>query len=451
MLDLAILGGTVVTRDATFPAHVYVHDGRVAAVGLERLPSREQVDAGGLHVLPGMVDAHVHFMDPGATEREDFITGSAAAAVGGVTTVIEHTHAHPVCDAEALRAKVAHLGRRSLVDFGLAAHVLPDRLDAVRGVWEAGVFYLKLFTCTTHGIPGLMPGDLLRVFRTAAALEAICLVHCEDESITVASERDLRGAGRRDFGIVPLWRSREAEWTAVATVALLARLTGARVVVAHASNPQTIDLVVRERHLGASVWVESCPQYFHLREDEVTRLGPFRKFAPPARARTTEDEEEMWVQLRRGEIAYIATDHAPATRAQKEAGDIWQAHFGLPGVETTLTLLLNAAHESRLTLPRLVDVVAETPARLYGLYPRKGRLQPGADADLVLVDMADERILRDEDVISKAGWTPYAGRRVWGRPAATFVRGRRVASDGRPVAEPGWGQWLRRGGGEPAR
>lgn len=220
MMDLAILGGTIVTPDAEFPAHLYVRDGRIAAVGTERLSSHRSVDAAGLYVLPGMVDAHVHFMDPGATEREDFITGSSAAAVGGVTTVIEHTHAWPVCDSAAFQEKAHYLRNRSLVDFGLAAHVLPDRVDAIPGVWDAGALYLKVFTCTTHGIAGLSPSDLLAAFGKAAALGAICLVHCEDEFITAAAERALLASGRRDFGVIPLWRSREAELVAVNTVAL---------------------------------------------------------------------------------------------------------------------------------------------------------------------------------------------------------------------------------------
>ncbi len=444
MFDLAILGGQIVTPAAVAPAHLYVRDGRIAAVGADRLPARQTVDATGLYVLPGMIDAHVHFMDPGATEREDFITGSSAAAVGGVTSVIEHTHAYPVYDAGALQGKVEHLRGRSLVDFGLAAHVRSDHLEVISEVWNAGALYLKVFTCTTHGITGVLPGDLLRVFKTTAAIGAICLVHCEDEFITAAAARELQAAGRTDFGVIPLWRSREAEWVAVNTVALLARLTGARTVIAHASNSQAVDLAARERRGGGAVWVESCPQYFYLREDEALTHGPFRKFTPPARARTSADTDEMWARLQRGDISYFATDHAPATRGQKEAGDIWHVHFGLPGVETTLTLLLNAVNEGRLTLQRLVQVVAETPARLYGLYPRKGTLQVGADGDLVLVDLARERTLRDEDVVSKAGWTPYAGRRVRGQPVATFVRGRQVADEGRPVGEPGWGQWLGR-------
>jgi dihydroorotase (multifunctional complex type) len=444
MVDLALLGGTLVTPNGEVQTHLYIEDGRIAALSTQRLPARRSMDATGLHLLPGMVDAHVHFMDPGAPEREDFITGSAAAASGGVTTVIEHTHAHPAYDASALHAKADYLRGRSLVDFGLAAHVRPDRLEAIPDVWAAGALYLKVFTCTTHGILGVLPPDLVQVFRTTAACGGICLVHCEDEGITAAAERKLREAGRADFGVIPEWRSREAEWVAVNTVAVLARLTGARVVIAHASNPQTVDLAVRERQAGGSVWVESCPQYFYLREDEVLTLGPFRKFTPPARARTDRDVDDMWARVQRGDIAYVATDHAPATRAQKEAGDIWHVHFGLPGVETTLILLLNAVNDGRLTLPRLVQLTAEMPARLYGLSPRKGTLQVGADADIILVDLAKERTLRDEDIISKAGWTPYAGRRVKGLPVATFVRGRQVASDGRPVGEPGWGRWLTR-------
>jgi len=443
-MDLAILGATVVTPAGTFFAHVYARDGRIAALTSERLPARETVEAGGLLLLPGMVDSHVHFMDPGATEREDFTSGSSAAAVGGVTTVIEHTHAAPVTDAATFRAKAAHLRTRSLVDFGLAAHVLPDSLERAREVWEAGALYLKAFTCTTHGIAGLSTFDLLRLFQEAAACDAVCLVHCEDEALTAGAECRLREAGRADFGVIPLWRSREAELVAVGTVALLARLSGARVVIAHASHAAAVDLAGRERQRGARLWVESCPQYFYLREEEVLEQGPFRKFTPPARCRSQADADAMWDRLRRGEITHLATDHAPATRAQKEAGSIWEVHFGLPGVETTLPLMLEAVNQGWLTLPRLVEALAEVPARLYGLYPRKGTLHLGADADMVLVDLTSRRVLRDEEIVSRAGWTPYAGRQVQGRPVMTFVRGRLVAREGRPTGEPGWGRLVTR-------
>jgi dihydroorotase (multifunctional complex type) len=393
-----------------------------------------------------MVDGHVHFMDPVATEREDFISGSSAAAVGGVTTVIEHTHAGPLLSPEAVAEKAAYLADRSVVDYGLIAHTWPDMLDRVSEIWRAGASAFKVFTCETHGVPAILPGDMLRLFRTVARFDGLCLVHCEDEFITADNERWLKAAGRSDPRVIVEWRTREAEATAVNTVALLARLSGARVIVAHASRPEVLDLVNRERALGARLWVESCPQYFYLEEQEIETQGALRKFTPPARSK--EEAAGMWARLRSGEITHIQTDHAPATLAQKAegGGDIWQPHFGLPGVETTLTMLLNGVNDGQLTLERLVEAVAATPARLHGLYPRKGALRVGADADLVLVDLERERTLANEQVVSKAGWTPFAGRRVKGAPIMTFVRGTLVAEEGRVMAAAGTGRWIRRPG-----
>lgn len=450
-MDLTIRGATVVTPAGRFPADVHVRDGKIAALGTLDAASVQSIDAGGLVAIPGVVDSHVHFMDPGETEREDFLTGSAAAAVGGTTTVIEHTHAAPVLDAEGLRRKVGHLGRRSLIDFGLGAHVWPDRLSGLGDLWDAGAAYLKVFTCETHGVPALLAGDLLACFHAAAGCDGLLLVHCEDDAMTRERERALREAGRTDYGIIPEWRSREAEEVAAVEVALVARLTGARVVVAHTSHPEAVELVNRERARGARLWVESCPQYFFLQEAEVLEHGPFRKFTPPARLVDAGGAAQMWRLLAGGQITHISTDHAPATRAQKQRGDIWSCPFGLPGVETTLTLMLHAAHRGWITLERVVDALCERPARLYGFYPRKGSLWPGADADITLIDPSRTRLIRDDQVISKAGWSPYAGMAVVGGPVMTFSRGRLVAKDGRPEGEPGWGRWLPGAGGRRER
>jgi dihydroorotase (multifunctional complex type) len=442
VIDLTIRGGTLVTPRGRVRADLHVQDGRIVALGALDAQAREVVDAGGLLVLPGAVDSHVHFMDPGEPDREDFTTGSAAAAVGGVTTVVEHTHAAPVREAGELREKVAYLRRRSLVDYALAAHVWPDRLGELRALWESGAAYLKVFTCATHGVPALHPGHLLRCLREVARCGGLVLAHCEDDALTREREEALRGAGRTDYGVIPEWRVREAEALAATQVALLARWTGARVIIAHTSHPEVVHLVARERALGARVWVESCPQYFYIREDEVLEHGPFRKFTPPARLRGPEDAQEMWRLLASGAITHISTDHAPSTREQKRRGDIWTCPFGLPGVETTLALMLHAAHEGQITYERVVEAFCEEPARLLGLYPRKGALLPGSDADVALVDPGLRRILRDDQVISKAGWTPYAGREVVGAPVAVWCRGRLVAREGRPQGEAGWGQWV---------
>jgi allantoinase len=431
--DLVVANGTVVTSVGVAPLDVHVRDGRITHVGPGPDDAARTIDASGLLVLPGMVDTHVHLMDPGATEREDFPTGTAAAAARGVTTIVEHTHAHPVRDVDELTAKCRHLAGRSHVDYGLAAHVWPDRIGELAALWRAGVVFFKIFTCTTHGVPGLNAADLRDALTAIAEFNGRALVHCEDESLTARDERRLRASGRTDGAIVSEWRSREAELVAVGTVAELARHTGAQVTIAHVSSPEVVAMVADARRRGADLAAEACPQYFLLREQELLTEHAFRKFTPPARARTEADEDAMWDLLRRGELSHVSSDHAPATAEQKADGSIWDVHFGLPGLDTTLPLLLDAALRDRISLVDVARVYAETPARRYGLYPRKGRIAPGADADLVLVDPGAETVLTDEHVLSKAAWTPYAGRRVRGVHVATVLRGQVVAEDSKPT------------------
>jgi len=440
MYDLALEGGTLVSGSGQLRTNIYVQDGMIASLDTDRHQARQTHDVTGLVILPGMIDGHVHFQDPGDTTREDFVSGSSAAAAGGVTTVIEHTHSHPVRDTSFLREKMAHLENRSIIDYGLAAHLWPEDLSRIEELWQLGVQFFKLFTCTTHGVPAVLTGTMLDLFQTIARIDALCLVHCEDEYITAQNEARLKEMGRTDYGILSEWRSREAEQVAVVMVTLLARLTGARTIVAHVSHPDVVDLIGRDQRAGASLWVETCPQYLYLNEGDILKHGPYRKFTPPARSK--QEAEGLWKAIAGGEITHISTDHAPSTCSQKEEGDIWQCHFGLPGVQTTLTMLLEAVYSGRLNLQRVVQLTAEAPARIYRMWPRKGNLQPGADADMVLIDMNQTRRLSKEMMLSKSGWTPYEGVTVRGHPVATYVRGTLVAKEGRIVANPGSGHFL---------
>jgi dihydroorotase (multifunctional complex type) len=440
-IDCEITNATIVDPRGRYQGTIAISGEKVGGVLSEPSGNAARtIDAEGLVALPGMVDQHVHFMDPGDTSREDFISGSSAAALGGVTTVTEHTHSNPVLTPDDLREKRKHLQDRSVIDFGLIAHVFPDTIEHVPTLWEDGVAIFKAFTCTTHGVPGLLPDDLLHLFRSLSESGARALVHCEDEFITEDNEKRLHAALRDDYGVIPEWRSTEAELVAVNTVALLARLTGANITVAHASQPAVIDLVRRERELGAPLTIESCPQYFYLDEEDVRKHGPTRKFTPPARE--TPAGDLMWERLTKGHVDLISTDHAPSTLEQKFGSDIWDCPFGLPGVETTLIMLLDAVAQGKLTLERLVQAYSETPARLLGLYPRKGAIRAGADADIVLVDTEQEHVLKNENIVSKAGWTPYDGRRVKGQPVMTFLRGTTVAEKGEVVAEAGGGRFV---------
>ncbi len=436
--ELGIEGGEIVTPRGRSRLHVYASAGRIAAVSPERHEALEAVDASGLLVMPGMVDAHVHFMDPADPSREDFPSGTAAAARAGVTTVVEHTHARPVITAADLEEKAAYLADRSRVDYALGAHAWPDRLDAIDGVWRAGVAFIKVFTCTTHGVPGFAPPALRRLFETAATSDALCLLHCEDELLTQHAEDALREARRDDNGIIPAWRNREAELTALSTVAILARSYGARAVAAHVSNEAALDT-------ANGLTIESCPQYLSLLEREVLDHGAFRKFTPPARARSETELDAMWAALADGRIDYISSDHAPSTREQKLAGSIWDVHFGLPGIDTTFSVLLDGAHRGLISYERVVEAYSERPARLYGLWPAKGRLEPGADADIVLVDPAARWQVTGGDILSKAAWSPFEGRTLVGRAVQTYTRGRLAMSEGHVVAEPGYGRFLARG------
>jgi dihydroorotase (multifunctional complex type) len=431
--DLLIAGGVVISPDGRRPANVAVEDGMIRYVGPDRPSARQTVDATGLLLLPGGVDTHVHLMDPGSTEREDFPTGTGAAAASGVTTIIEHSHGQPVRTVDDLRSKLAHLDGRSNVDFGLAAHAWPGHADAVAGLWSAGVSFFKVFTCTTHGVPGHDAAALKAHLEATALSGAVSLLHCEDESLTGAAESLLRQQGRSDNGLLLDWRNRDAELVAAAVAALLVRRSGARATVAHVSNPEVAAYVAAERARGAALAAEGCPQYFLLREDEVHEHGALRKFTPPARARTDDDEAQMWRLLREGVLTQMSTDHAPSTLEQKREGDIWNVHFGLPGLDSTMALLLDAAARGHLAYEDVARVYSRNPAKTYGLWPRKGRLAAGSDADVVLVDPSVKRTLRNADVLSKAGWTPFDGREVTGQVVRTYLRGELVAEYGKPM------------------
>jgi dihydroorotase (multifunctional complex type) len=433
--DLAVRGGMLVTEHGRARLDLHVSDGRIAHIGRAR-PARREIDAGGLLVMPGMVETHAHLMDPGDPTREDFPTGTAAAALNGVTTILEHTHGHPVRTVQDLDAKREHLAGRSHIDFGLAAHAWPGMAGEAEALWRAGTAYFKLFTCTTHGIPGHDAASLQDWFERFARLGAACLVHCEDEALTAAAERRLHEEEREDPRIVPEWRNRSAEEVAAAVVGVVSRHAGAAVGIAHCSSPAIVAAIERERAAGARIAAEACPQYFLLREQDVDEHGPLRKFTPPARARIDADEDDMWRALRDGRLSFLSSDHAPSTVAQKQESSIWQCHFGLPGLDTTMPLLLDAAARGKLSLEDVVRVYSTAPARQYGLWPRKGALEPGADADLAIVDPDARWTISDDLVRSKAGWTPYAGRNVSGRVVQTLLNGESVAADGELLGAP---------------
>ncbi len=427
MTRITFKGGTLVSARGETRSDLVIEEGQIVFVG-ETDPTGTVVDASGLFLMPGMVDTHVHLMDPGPTEREDFPTGTRAAASRGVTTIVEHTHAHPIKTVDDFEKKRSYLEGRSNVDFGLAAHVWPDTVSRIPELADAGVVFFKLFTCDTHGVPGLDPALVSDALSKIGETRGRALIHNEDQSLTAAAERRLREDGRVDPGLITEWRSREAELVAVASTAAVALGSGARCTFAHVSNPTVLDVIDTFRGLGADIAAEACPQYFSLEEREVETHGALRKFTPPARIRDDSDRSAMWRAVREGRYTFFSTDHAPSTLPQKTGPEFWDAPFGLPGLDTTLPFLVDAALAGLMTMSDVVRLYSTLPASWYRL--PKGTLDVGADADVVLVDPEDAWTVTDADVISKAGWSPYSGRSFRGRVVATYLRGVEIAANG---------------------
>jgi dihydroorotase-like cyclic amidohydrolase len=439
-VDLIIKNGRIVTAEGEFPGNVYIRSGKIAGLGQLDAEAAESVDAAGLLVMPGMFDAHTHMMDPKEMEREDMPAGSAAAAAQGVTTLIEHSHCTAAHSGAEVSAKIRYLQDRSAIDFGIGAHFPSGAVDLVGEAVREGAAFIKVMTCTTHGIKGVSMGELHEAMTRFGQTKIPFLIHAEDEGLTAAAERNLKAAGRKDGGIIPEWRSLLAERVAAQAVASIAEATGARTIFAHCSHPTIFAIAQKARRQGADVWTEACPQYFALKEDEVLSEGALRKFTPPARLRSDGEVEALWACI--GPNAYFASDHAPSTLAQKQKGDIWAVPFGLPGIDTTFRFLLDAAARGRMSYPELVELYCRRPALLYGYAGRKGTLSPGADADVILVDPQAEYVMTDAMVISKAGWTPYAGRTFRGRTKVVYLRGKKIAENGTCLAKAGTGEFI---------
>jgi allantoinase len=444
--DLAVVNGLLVDSQNIYPGVLYIRHGKIVGITqfLEDGP-KEIIDAKGLYILPGAIDGHVHMMDPGYTEREDFPTGTKAAARGGVTTVIDHHRTQPqVFGAKELLEKKSYLEKRSVVDFGLLGGLSLTNLGSLKGLWEVGALGFKGFTCELHEADALLAGNLMEILSEIRKFNGIALFHCEDDSLLKKTEERLHKQGRKDPLSISEWRSPEAEELAVRTLIYAAKKTGARVAVAHTSLPSLVLALAHARAQGISICTETCPQYLSLTEEDLKGKGPFCKFTPPPRKE--EEVEKMWWCLSKGLIDMVNSDHCPYPRSDKEVGleDIWRAPFGIPGVETAISILLDGVATGKWTLSKVVEVRSEKPAMIYGLAEQKGFLRVGWDADMIFVDMRSKVILDNTRILSKCGWTPYHGREVTGDVVFTMVRGRVVMQEGKVVGEPGWGRFVTR-------
>ncbi|MBE0584687.1 MAG: dihydroorotase [Desulfofustis sp.] len=448
-VDTLLTGGTIVTAQDRFAGALGIKDGRVAclldsAVGVD---AQQVIDVSGKYIIPGAIDAHVHFQDPGSPEREDLEHGTRACAVGGITTAISQpVNNPPVFDVATYRETLAVYKGRSYVDYGLHGGASSGNLDRIESLWtDTGAPALKMMMCYSPKSYGMVDdGQLYRIMQILQKHDGLAYIHAENQAIVETLEQQLRAEGRTDplsyLASRPAW----VEIEAVGRALILAEQTGCRVIFAHVSCAESLQMIGEARGRGVSVFAESCPHFFTFVDQDIVEHGPYLKFSPVMRDEA--NLRRLWELLARGAVQTIGSDHCPYAPEEKTPGltNIWDAPNGVPGLEVLLPVLLDGVSKGRLTMERLVEVTSLNPAKIYGLYPRKGHLSPGADADLVVVDPTLEKTFEQQDLQTKCPYSPYLGRSFRGWPIMTMVRGVRVAEGGAITGAVGHGRYVAR-------
>jgi dihydroorotase len=451
-VDLAIRSTRILTEDGWFDGAVLIEGERIAALTSPdvAIETARLIDVGSRPVLPGMIDTHAHFRDPGYTYKEDFESGTRAAAAGGVTTVFDMPNVDPVTNsAERLRAHLQNAASKSVVDFGHnALGVIPENIASLD---RAGAAAFKIWMMTDigraypHG-PDTSVSDqatLYRVFEEVKATEKPLFVHPHHQGLyALFVERAQRRWGSDFRSYARALRDGDSVVldTAIAVLLAFQRSTEARLHVLHVSSVQGFEMIRTAKEAGRSVTCEVNPIALFVTNswDNVEKVGPFGLgFWVP-----DHDSEAMWQALVDGTVDVIGSDHGPHTREEKELGweDMYKAPGGAPFIQHYLTLLLTEVNKGRLTLERVTELCSTNPARLMGIYPRKGRIARGSDADLVVVEMNHREVLRASESLYRCGWMPVEGYEITARPHMTILRGHVIMEDGVVTADAGSGK-----------
>ena len=456
--DLVIKGGTVVTASDTFVADLAIDKGKIAAIGQVRENGGKSVDARGMVVVPGGIDVHTHFDMPfmGATTADDFKSGSAGAVFGGTTSVIDFAiQKRGESLKQALDTWHEKAEGKSAVDYAFHMIIvdLPEkRVKEMDAMVNEGVSSFKLFMA----YPGIFMSDDATIFRAMLRTKEnggmICM-HAENGGVIDVLVQRALAEGKIEPKYHALTRPMSAEAEATRRAIALAEIAGTPIYFVHLSAGDAMDEVRRARERGQSVFAETCPQYLYLSYEDYERPGfEGAKFVMSPPLRPKGNEERLWKGLVRNDLQVVSTDHcsfcmkATDKKPGKELGkkDFSKIPNGAPGVETRMLLLWDAVQKGRITANRFVDITATTPAKLFGLYPRKGHLSPGADADIVIIDPKKTHTITAKKHHSLADYNPYEGVIVKGAIRDVFVRGKHQVSGEKLVGVEGHGKYLRR-------
>lgn len=451
MLDTLIVGSRLATAVESFGGSIGIADGKIVGIyapGSEP-PAAELISADGCVAIPGLVDVHSHHREPGFTHKEDIDTVTRACAAGGVTTSLAMPNIQPPPTTRAILDDMLRLyAGRAFVDYHVnPTPTVPSQLAAMA---ETGISAFKVFMVTDTGrdyphMPGIGvhdAGQLMSIMKQCADLDVPLMVHPHEQSVMDFIEREFWDRDERD---AQAYAKAYAAYGGVAwdtAIALLLRLqeaTGVRLHILHVQTARSVEMLRAAKERGQQISAEINPWALFLGHDwsNIVRLGSYAlSYWVPE-----EHHQALWDGLRDGTIDIVSTDHAPHTREEKELGwvDGWKAHTGTPSTQFYLSLLLTAMSEGKLSLERVVSATSTTPAEIFGI-DTKGKLQVGCDADIVLVDLDRTAVISDSEVLSKCGWSPYAGQEVTGVPVRTLLRGVTVYDEKRGIVGPPTGR-----------
>ncbi|MEM3566599.1 MAG: dihydroorotase family protein [Candidatus Bathyarchaeia archaeon] len=419
-----------------------IENGKIAKIGKEtQMPKAEgEISLKGLLVLPGLIDVHVHLRDEGKAYKEDFYSGTAAAAAGGFTTVLDMPNNSPVTmNAETLKNRMKKAEEEILVNVGFYSE-FPKNLHEIDEIIGAGAVAFKLFLSEKVGGLDIEDDNAIAEAFKKVALRVPIAVHAEDKGIIKNVEEKLRHEGKKDIAAFLEAHSEGAEAEAVKRVLKIAEKTRTRVHFCHISTRQGLSLVVEAKRAGLPVTCEVTPHHLFLSAEDLERLGTLALTMPPLRDKS--HIKALWEGLKNGLIDVVGSDHAPHTLAEKNSDSVWDVKVGIPGLETTLPLLLTEVDAGRLSIAEIVRLMSENPAGIFGL-KGFGRLREGFRADLVAVDLKKRFQIDASRFHSKAKFSPFDGKTVKGAVVKTFVGGKLVMDEGEIVAKPGCGKIIK--------
>lgn len=452
--DHLIKNGTIVTAQDSYQGNIYIKDGKIAAITCEDLGGEveEITDAKGLFVLPGLMDTHVHSRDGGAPEKEDFFHSTQAAAAGGLTTIFEMPNAIPaISNVKNFNKQLDNLTPKAHVDFAMWGLCLGELNNKdLAELNEAGVIAFKFFwgyavNSETYQlvynydpneknvIAPLGDGEVYKIFEQVSKTGKLISIHAENAALmeTLTS----RVQKEEDYTYEGLLRARPnlAEETVVQTAIAFAKATKTRLHVLHVSAKESVELGKRAQEEGYPITMETCPHFLFLNNEDYDKVGPKMKVYPPIKYR--EDQEKLWEGIQDRVISLVCSDHAPHTAEQKD-GKLWEIPSGMCGVETLAPMMLDGVSKGKISINQLVGLLSENPAKLFGIYPEKGSLQVGTDADITIVDMNKKHTIREEELHSISKVTAFDGFEIQGMPVRTILRGKTIMKDGNIVSEP---------------